>query len=324
MAFPNTSITDIIATTIEKRSGKIADNVTKNNAILARLKEKGRIRPFSGGRSIFEEFGFAENQNAGWYSGADVLPVAAADVVGGAEFAIKQIACPVVVTGLEELQNSGEEAVIDLVASRLEMAEATMNNKIAEGLYSDGTGSSGKTLAGLDAAVPVDPTTGTYGGINRATSTNAFWRSQLTDSGAAPSASTIQSYMNTLWAKCVRGADRPDLIMTGATAWAAYLASLQALQRFTTPGSAKLGFPSVLFMDADVVLDGGIGGYADADDMYFLNTKYLHFRPHSKRNMVSLKKRYSTNQDVSAEFLAWAGALTSSGPQFCGRLKLDA
>ena len=36
MAFPN--ISDILATTIESRSRKIADNVTNNNALLKRLQ----------------------------------------------------------------------------------------------------------------------------------------------------------------------------------------------------------------------------------------------------------------------------------------------
>ena len=35
MAFANTSVTDIIATTIQSRTRQIADNVTKNNALLA-------------------------------------------------------------------------------------------------------------------------------------------------------------------------------------------------------------------------------------------------------------------------------------------------
>ena len=38
MAFPN--ISDILATTIESRTRKIADNVTKNNAILMKLESK--------------------------------------------------------------------------------------------------------------------------------------------------------------------------------------------------------------------------------------------------------------------------------------------
>jgi hypothetical protein len=42
MAFPNVS--DIVATTIESRTKTIADNVTKNNAVLAQLKKGGRIK----------------------------------------------------------------------------------------------------------------------------------------------------------------------------------------------------------------------------------------------------------------------------------------
>jgi len=53
-----------------------------------------------------------------------------------------------------------------------------------------------------------------------------------------------------------------------------------------------------------------------------LNTNYLHYRPHSARNFVSLSpnKRYSINQDAEVQILAWAGALTCSGAQFQGRI----
>jgi hypothetical protein len=69
MAFSNPNYSDILATTIENRSKKIADNVTNNNAVLAQLKKKGRIKTFSGGHKILQELSFAENVNGGWYSG---------------------------------------------------------------------------------------------------------------------------------------------------------------------------------------------------------------------------------------------------------------
>ena len=47
MAFANSAITDIIATTIQSRSGELADNLTQNNAILQRLNQKGNVRPFT-------------------------------------------------------------------------------------------------------------------------------------------------------------------------------------------------------------------------------------------------------------------------------------
>lgn len=318
MAPPNLS--EIITTTLANRSGKIADNVTKNNALLTWLKKEGNQRTVSGGRSIIEELSFAENGNGGWYSGYDVLPMAPQDVLSSAEYSFKQYAVPVVISGLEQLQNSGKEAIIDLMEARLKVAESTMSNAISQGLYSDGTGAGGKQLTGLDAAVPVTPNTGVYGGIDRAVW--AFWRPQVVDMPAVATTSTIQPAMNSLWTSLVRGSDRPNLIVAGTNIYATYLNSLQAFQRFTDSSEASLGFPSIKFMTVDVVLDGAIGGFSGADTMYFLNTKYLHYRPHKDRNMVPLEpgRRTSFNQDASAQILAWAGNLTCSGAQFQGRL----
>lgn len=322
MAFANPSVTDIIATTIQSRSGVIADNVTKNNALLMKLKQGGRIKTISGGNVILEELSFAQNGNAGFYSGYDLLPVAAQDVISAAQYDIKQAACPVTISGLEQLMNAGKEQIIDLMASRIDVAEATMANIIAQSIYSDGSGYGGKEITGLGVQVVAAPGSGAVGGIDRGTW--AFWRNQTfdatTDGGAATTAANIQSYWNALWAKCVRGGDRPDLIVCDNAYWAYYMASLQAIQRFTSEDSAKLGFMSVKFMDADVVLDGGLGGFCPAKTAYFLNTKYMKWRPHAQRNFVSLspKNRYSINQDAEVTILAFAGNLTSRGLQFQG------
>jgi hypothetical protein len=326
MSFANPSVSDIIATTIQSRSRSIADNVTKNNALLARLNQRGNVKPFSGGNVILQELSFAENGNAGFYSGYDLLPVAAQDVISAAEFNIKQLACPVVMSGLEMLQNSGREAFIDLLEARINVAEATMANKLAQSVYSDGTGAGGKEITGLNAAVPSSPTSGTYGGIDRATWT--FWQSKLYDfsaAGVTPPATgaQMQTGLNTLWASLVRASDRPDFIVLDSNYWGIYTASLQAQQRFTDPSTGNLGFPSLKFMDADVVLDGGIGGFCPQNTGFMLNTKYLFLRPHRDRNMVSLSpnKRYAINQDAEVQILAWAGNLTCSGAQFQGRIQ---
>jgi hypothetical protein len=306
---------------LEARSKEIADNATKNNALLAHLSKKGKIRPFTGGRVIWEELMYGDNVNGGSYSGYDLLPVGASDNVSAAEFAIKQYAVAVSMSGLEQIQNAGEAQTVDLLEARIQNAEATMANLISLGLYSDGTANGSKGITGLDAAVPVDPTTGTYGGINRATAGNEFWRSKLKDTQST--ASNIQALLNELWANCVRGANRPKLGMMGTACWTDYMASLQVNQRFTGSESASAGFPSIKFMDCDIVLDGAIGGYADTDDVYLLNTDYLHFRPAKSRNMRALKARSSVNQDAEVTLLVWAGNLTCSGAQFQGRGTFD-
>jgi hypothetical protein len=222
------------------------------------------------------------------------------------------------------LKNSGKEQFIDLLEGRVGVAEATMANLVAGGIYSDGTAAGGKQLEGLNKAVPVDPSTGVYGGIDPVTWT--FWRNYSADLAAAQmTAALIQGHMNTAWANLVRGADRPDLIVMDGAAWAVYLASLQSMQRFTQAEVGKLGFPTIKYMDADVVLDGGIGGFCPTNTIFFLNTKYIHYRPHAQRNMVPLSpgKRYAINQDAEVQILAWAGNLTTSGRKFQGRIDFN-
>jgi len=177
------------------------------------------------------------------------------------------------------IQNSGKEAIIDLLDGRMAVAEAQIANRISGDLYLDGTGNAGKNLTGLGAAVPDSPTTGTYGGIDRATWT--FWRSvsysAVTNGGAATTASNIQQYMDSVAVQLIRGTDKPDLIVADNNYYRLYLQSLQSIQRITDSGSsmAGAGFASLKYfgagMASDVVLDGGIGSSATANHMFFLN-----------------------------------------------------
>jgi hypothetical protein len=131
MAYANSNYSDVLATTIESRSGIVADNVTKNNALLTRLREKGRYKPFTGGSTILQELSFQANSTAMYYSGAEVLDISPADVISAAQFPIKQAAVAVTINGLEMLQNSGEEQIIDLFDARLDVAEASIENLIS-------------------------------------------------------------------------------------------------------------------------------------------------------------------------------------------------
>ena len=105
MSFPNVS--DIVATTIQNRSRQIADNVTRNNALLARLNQRGNVKTISGGSSILEELSFAENGNAGFFSGYDLLPVAAQDVNRAAELPTTPFPVPVAHDGRVLLPKRG-------------------------------------------------------------------------------------------------------------------------------------------------------------------------------------------------------------------------
>lgn len=320
---PSPNLGEIVVTTLRNRSGQLRDNTTKNNAILRRLQQKGRIKPVSGGRTIVEEMDYAENATFAYYSGYDPIDVSPSDVLTAAEFNYSQAVVAVSMSGLEELQNGGKEQVIDLLEGRIENAMRTMSNNISLGCYSDGTGYGGRQIGGVQLLIADNPTTGTVGGINRANW--VFFRNQkfsaVTDGGGAATSSNIQGYMNQLWLRCVRGSDAPDLILADNNYFNLYWSSLQAIQRITTDGSAQAGFSSLKYMGADVVYDGGIGGGCPANHMYFLNSDYIKYRPHSKRNMVPIGgERMSVNQDAMVKLVGWAGNMTLSNALLQGVL----
>jgi hypothetical protein len=322
MAFANSAITDIIATTIQSRSGELADNLTQNNAILQRLNQKGNVRSFSGGNVILEEIMYDDSatNNANSYSGYEVLNIAPDSPISAAQFKISQYADSVTMSGLEMLQNSSKEAIIDLLDGRMQVSEARLLNRISGDLYGDGTGNGGKNLDGLGAAVAVSPTSGTYGGINRATWT--FWRNQITTGATS---ATILAKMTEAAIKQIRGTDKADLIVAGNTMYQYYVGALQSIQRIAAEESGAAGFASLKFYgggtSADVVLGGGYGSQETATYMYLLNTNYIFLRPHKERNFVPIGgERQSINQDAIVKLYGWAGNLTTSNSFLQGLL----
>ena len=59
LAVPTTNWSEITTTTLFSRTRKLADNVTKNNALLRRLSQKGKVKPFDGGQAIVQEIEYA-------------------------------------------------------------------------------------------------------------------------------------------------------------------------------------------------------------------------------------------------------------------------
>ena len=274
MASPNSSFTEVITTTLQDYSKQLADNVTSHNALLNHIDKKGNKMPATG-RTIVQELEYAENATAKWYSGYETLDVSPSENFTAAEFNYKQLNGNVVISGLEQVQNSGKEAVHNLLKSRIKNLEKTLKNTVATALYADGTGTDGKELGGLQSLV-ADAGTGTVGGIN--SSTYTWWKNKIYDfsgEGITASASTIQAAMNNLWLQCIRGADKPDVVTAGTTYFNFYWSSLQDNQRFTSDDTAQAGFMNLMFMSAPVFYDD----QCTATKMYMLNTDYLFLRP---------------------------------------------
>lgn len=321
MATPNLS--QILTTTLRNQPKSLADNVSDNNALLMKLSEKGRIKTFDGGTTITQSLNYAENPSYRRYSGWETLSTATDDTFSAAEYDIKQAAVTVGMNGLEMMQNSGKERIVNLLESKVDNAIITLKNNVSADLYSSGTADGGRQIDGLNAQVASAPSSGTVGGINRATWT--FWRNQVydfSDLAITASATTIQAAMNSIYLSCSRGTDAPNLFISDNNYFNFYWSSLQAIQRITDTKLGQAGFTNLKFMNADVVFDGGIGGACPANTMFALNTNYIHFRPHMDRNFVVLDNdRYSTNQDGFVKLIGFGGNLTMSNAFLQGRIQ---
>jgi hypothetical protein len=308
MASPNSSFTDIVTTTLQGYSGELADNITNHNALLRQINKKGNKQTATG-RTIVQELEYAENSTVQWYSGAETLDISPTETFTAAEFNYKQLAGNATITGLEQIQNSGKEAVHNLLKSRIRNLEKSLKNTLATALYALGTGSSGKEVGGLQLLV-ADVPTNSVGGISGSAYT--WWKNYVYGFSAAsvtPSATTIQHAMNLAWINTVRGSDKVDMIPADSVYYLYYLESLTPNQRFTDDKGAGVGFTNLVYQsNVPVIYDD----QCPASHMYFLNTDYVFLRPAKGREFVPLGEKSSVNQDAMVMPVVWAGNMTIS------------
>ena len=322
MPSPNATFTELVTTTFRKHSKEIKDNLSKNNALLARLKAKG-TRKEDGGLSIVEPLDYAANGTYQRYSGYDVLNVGASDVISAAEFQWRQIAINVVASGLELRTNSGSSRIINLVKSRMKNATRTFKNNFSADVYSDGT--LPNQIGGLQVLV-ADTGQGTVGGIDSAVW--AFWRNLVQSaaapiqggSGITPGSTTMESLMLPLWLALVRGDDHPDLIVADNNYFTFYEQSQTSLKRYTgEAGTATGGFSALKYKNADVIFDGGSG--IPSNRMYFLNTDYLDLVVHTDADMAIMDEMKPYNQDAAVVPILWMGNMVCSNRSLQGLVK---
>ena len=327
MTSPNSTFSELVTTTFRKHQGSFADNVSNNNALLGRMKTKGRTEKVDGGLSIVEELDYAENGTYQRYSGYDSLDISASDVLSAAEFNWKQSAVHITASGRELRINSGDSQITNLAKSRLKNAMRTYANSMSTDIYSDGSASN--QINGLQSIIP-DTAGGTLGGIDGDTYT--FWRA-VVQSAAAPisggaitvSATTFeQPFLQQLWLQLVRGMDKPDLLVMSNDYYTFFEGSQVSLKRYTSDtdrstDSASAGFVSLKYKTADVVFDGGSG--ISSAHGYALNTDYLKLVCHTDANMTEVDEQRAINQDAVVIPIIWMGNLTCSNRSLQGVLK---
>ncbi len=205
------------------------DNIHDEYSQLKRMEKGKAFKSFTGGRSIIGTIEYALNTTVQSITAFQTLDTTAVDVFDEYEYQWKQYGGTVNMTTVEEAQNRGENAKFSLLKGKLENLRQSMRRKINTDLFGL---SSGNDLHGLQSLVPDDPTTGTIGGINRAT--YAFWRSQQALGTKTTTAyDNLRSSMRTIRLACAKGqgVKFPDYFVTGPTTSSGYESLLIANER---------------------------------------------------------------------------------------------
>lgn len=315
MPSPNSTFTEMVSTTLRNHAREVVDNISDNNALLRKMKQRGNIKTESGGYELAYPVEYANNSTYQRYSGYDTLNVQASDVISAAKYDWAQIALHVTASGRELRQNNSKEAMIKLVKARVNNAKHTASNNLSIDLYSDGTLTN--QIGGL-AALVNSAGTGTVGGIN--SSNFSFWQNQFLEFSGTPGTATIGTMMNQLWLPCVRGNDKPDIIVFSHDYYAFYEGSLQQNQRYMKVDSAALGFEELMYKSASVIFDDNSNFGTTAKVGYFLNTKYLYLVQHSEAQWTQDDDKVPVNQDAVVVPLYWMGQFVTTNRNVQGKL----
>lgn len=301
MPVPNSNYDQLSAITQKYFVPKLADNVFVSIPLLSRLIKKGK--KISGGTSVVVPLGYAANSQVEWYSGAATLSTSDDDVITSADFSWKQLHAPIVISRLDELKNNGPAQMVDFVKSKMEIAEKSMKETLATGVFNAGTTTN--AILGLRSFIS---TGNTYGGISQ--TTYSFWQSNVDSSTTSLSIAALQG----LFGDCSEGAEQPSVIITTQDIYDDLYSLLQPQQRFQDVESAKAGFTSLMFNGKPVIVDSKCpSGY-----LFAINESYLDLYVHPMEDFRFEKFMSPINQNVKIAHIYAQLVLASSNNRFHG------
>jgi hypothetical protein len=301
----------VLTTTLANFQKKLEEQIFDDYPLLSWMNGKlGKAmrgdsvkRTLDGGESIVEHLLYEVNGAVDSYSNYEVLDVTPQDGMTIARYNWKQYSAPVTISGLEERNNQGEARLINLLDAKTKQTVLSLQKRLSEDAYGDGTGNDGKNLTGLAALVSA---TATVGGL--APGTFAWWKSDVNSSVGSFAAVGLEE-MRQSFNNVTFGNDKPDFIVTTQAIFEYYEKELQPQERYTNTTAANSGFMNLTFKGVPVFFDRDCTSGA----MYMLNSKYIKWNVHRDADFMTGPFVKPENQDAkTANILLQANMTTSN------------
>jgi hypothetical protein len=305
MAVPTETKTldSIATTTVEHRIPELVDQIYTSNPLFVRLYNRNKMM-IQGGLDIRQPILYKKGL-AGAYKAGEVFSTEKQDSKTEMRFDWKLYVSPVTIDEWDSLRNSGVYAVIDNVASELDVAEMDLADDMGDDLHSDGSGGGGGAINGLVDAIDDSTNTSTYGGISYSSTTDdpgQAIKANVDSTGGAFSLALVGSEFT----NATVGPEKPDLIVTTPSIWDSFEARVQPAQRYVQDGRnfkdlADIGCQTLNYRGAAVVADSKVPSQV----IWGINSKYFKFVTHRARDYVFRGWFPIHNQDaMTGQFLA--------------------
>jgi len=294
----------VLHSVLEKSRRKLIMASIKSNALQAWAFATNRVEFEDGGYNITNPLITGRNPNVTSYGYYDTLPVNQTNEFNTVEYRWSRVAGSVIISDQEEDENRGEAQIFKLMKAKMQVLEESIKEKFSEYLYGAGAGAD---PLGLSALIPDDPTTGTLGGINRATETQ--WRTSSYDFGGGLDETVIEEAFDDILMDLTMKGDKPDIILCGRNIYRAYRAAVR--DKVTIPltdtknGSRMmdLGFTGLSHQNIPMVYDED----CPVNKAYFINSKYLRLHILRHVNMKVKELAAPWNLDASGRRVVWQG-----------------
>lgn len=212
-----------------------------------------------------------------WSDYSGVFPQPAVQTAAqNAEFNLKLGVVPIPFMGMEALIQSSE-AVIPILKARMADAKTVAVQAISSGLYTNNT-STPTQMDSLYNAYDDGTNVSTYGGINRTSAGNSFWKSTYnSSSGITGTRATWLPVVTQTMA--LAGGEAPDFIVTSPGDWSKLMTDYIGSEQYqTNPNSrygsdsiVNTGFRGLLLGDTPIFMDP----FCPTGTAYILNSRYL-------------------------------------------------
>jgi hypothetical protein len=294
----------VLNSTLTHSRRKLIMASIRSNALMAWAFSNDRVEYEDGGYDITNPLVVGRNPNVTSYQYYDQVPVAQTNEFTTVTYNWARVAGTVIISDQEEDENTGESAIFKLMKAKMDVLEESIKEKFSIYLYAAG---GGVDPVGLASLIPDDPTTGTLGGINRATESQ--WRtSSYAFAGALDSTNIEEAFDDVLLDLTLKG-DKPDLILAGRNIYRLYRAAVRdkiVLNLSDTSNGKRmmdLGFTGISHQNIPILYDED----CPVNKAYFINSKYLrvHILKHVNMKIKKLSAPWDT--DAHGSRTVWQG-----------------